>query len=180
MAARRNLASARQSVDIRGTGGGGGGGDGQSLEDMAGSRKKITTLENIQRRGIKLDMITGGARPGGQNLSSLRTRVMPTHEKFDSHLYLGTVHWVREAAACECVVNSREVRPACLGAAQYLAGVQNAQSVWLHGQTPNINLSFTEYFYGNIPQGAVLFTHASPGSLSFVQQEQVQTCIYRC
>ncbi|CAL8463713.1 g3247 [Coccomyxa elongata] len=90
-AARRNLA--RQSVDVRGTGGGGGGGDGQSLEDLAGSRKKITTLENIQRRGIKLDMITGGARPGGQNLSSLRTRVMPTHEKFDSHLYLGTVHW---------------------------------------------------------------------------------------
>lgn len=97
VAARRNLA--RQSVDPRVTGGGGGsGGDGQSLEDLAGSRKKITTLENIQRRGIKLDMITGGARPGGQNLSSLRTRVMPTHEKFDSHLYLGTVHWVRVMA----------------------------------------------------------------------------------
>ena len=125
-AARRNLASARQSVDVRGTAGGGGGGDGQSLEDMAGSRKKITTLENIQRRGIRLDMITGNPRPGGQNLSSLRTRVMPTHEKFDSHLYLGTVHWVRDAAACVYV--SREGKRACLEAAQYLAGVQHAQA----------------------------------------------------
>ncbi len=92
---RRNIESVRQSVDIRGAGGGGHG-DGQSLEDMMGSRKKITTLENIQRRGIKLDTVQGsGARQGPANLASLRTRVMPTHEKFDSNLYLGFVHWVR-------------------------------------------------------------------------------------
>ncbi|EIE27758.1 hypothetical protein COCSUDRAFT_64368 [Coccomyxa subellipsoidea C-169] len=92
MAMRRNIESVRQSVDIRGAGGGHG--DGQSLEDMMGSRKKITTLENIQRRGIKLDTVQGsGARQGPANLASLRTRVMPTHEKFDSNLYLGFVHW---------------------------------------------------------------------------------------
>ena len=89
---RRNIESARQVADIHG---GNFGDGGQSLEDMAGSRKKITTLENIQRRGIKLENIQGkNARPGNPNLASLRTRVMPTHEKFDSNLYLGFVHWV--------------------------------------------------------------------------------------
>jgi len=94
---RTNLA--RQSVDLRSAGGGGGGGgDGQSLEDMMGSRKKITTLEGIQRRGIKLDVIESGGGGRGRvqhpNLASLRTKVMPTHEKFNPNLYLGTVHWV--------------------------------------------------------------------------------------
>ncbi|KAK9917910.1 hypothetical protein WJX75_009504 [Coccomyxa subellipsoidea] len=91
IAMRRNIESARQVADIHG---GNFGDGGQSLEDMAGSRKKITTLENIQRRGIKLENIQGkNARPGNPNLASLRTRVMPTHEKFDSNLYLGFVHW---------------------------------------------------------------------------------------
>lgn len=47
---RRGLAGRRASIDQpRGSGSGGDGGGGQSLEDMAGSRKQITTLEGIQR-----------------------------------------------------------------------------------------------------------------------------------
>jgi hypothetical protein len=63
----------------------------------AGSRKKITTLEGIQRRGIKLDTLVGpgGQRRQNQNLSAMRAKILPTHAKFNPHLYLGTVHWVR-------------------------------------------------------------------------------------
>lgn len=62
----------------------------------AGSRKKITTLEGIQRRGIELDALTGGTNRRVQqpNLASMRSKIMPTHEKFQPHAYLGTVHWV--------------------------------------------------------------------------------------
>ena len=70
-------------------------------------RKGIGTLEAIQRRGIKLDAAPGGPGGGGEGgppggrkaqqgaLAHLRARVIPTQEKFNPHVYLGTLHWVR-------------------------------------------------------------------------------------
>ena len=44
----------------------------------------------------------GGDSAGNERvtLAHLRSKVMPTQEKFDPVVYLGTVHWVR-AEPCE-------------------------------------------------------------------------------
>lgn len=51
----------------------------------------------IQRRGIKLKAVAPGgdaARNERASLAHMRSEVMPTQEKFDPIIYLGTVHWV--------------------------------------------------------------------------------------
>ena len=52
----------------------------------------------IQRRGINLKAVApvGNAAGGDRaSLAAMRSKVMPTQEKFDPVVYLGTVHWVR-------------------------------------------------------------------------------------
>ena len=47
----------------------------------------------MQRRGMNLKSLA----PGGNehaSLAQMRSKVMPTQEKFDPVVYLGTVHWV--------------------------------------------------------------------------------------
>jgi hypothetical protein len=107
----------------------GAGDGGQSLEDLgAGGRKGISTLENVQRRGIRLDAAPGaeGAEPGSRraqaaNLAHLRARVIPTQEKFDPHVYLGTLHWVRERSSLPCKVPTLFLQSVC-GAAKHPRG----------------------------------------------------------
>ncbi len=51
----------------------------------------------IQRRGINLKSVAPGGDSAGNEratLAHLRSKVMPTQEKFDPVVYLGTVHWV--------------------------------------------------------------------------------------
>lgn len=56
----------------------------------------------IQRRGINLKAVAPGANAAGRDRASLavmRSKIMPTQEKFDPIVYLGTVHWVRASHA---------------------------------------------------------------------------------
>ncbi|CAL5224212.1 g6858 [Coccomyxa viridis] len=70
--------------------------DGQPADDLAPSRRNITTLEGMQRRGMNLKSLAPGGDSAGNEratLAHLRSKVMPTQEKFDPVVYLGTVHW---------------------------------------------------------------------------------------
>lgn len=60
--------------------------------------KGYAVCAGIQRRGMNLKAVA----PGGEaamsdraRLAHMRSKVMPTQEKFDPIVYLGTVHWVR-------------------------------------------------------------------------------------
>ena len=60
-------------------------------------KKRCAICAGIQRRGMNLKAVA----PGGEaalsdraRLAHMRSKVMPTQEKFDPIIYLGTVHWV--------------------------------------------------------------------------------------